>query len=516
MTRKKFLIFFFYLFGAPLFAKSPLIEISYKFDAEIQPMNSQSQFLFFDCTGDGRKELVIQTNRDFYIYRIDIKNKTLVFMKKISGIPPGTESGRCQYCLGALSPDHPRSIIVKSQTGVYYFPFNNEGLAEKPELISPITNRSDLPSVIDDFLKPARLIGAPFIQDVEGDGYDEIILGMGDEINILKICDKKPILSTPPQTKTPLFRKYKITNQTAGISYFETSLTSIIPSPKNNSFEILVLKNPKDAPCYEIFETLNPLGYAALPNQTLRFDKTLGKKLFDAAEQSRGDSANQTAHELLFRRLLDINGDGWFDLVTVTSNRNFLSPLTKADIYLSPAAADFYVCNPSSTVRMRDPLGLAAFVDFNNDGALDLFNLRMDYNPSSMDDVADYILGETVRYSANVYLFNKDKNIYPEQPDWALPLKMKFEVFYRSISPFDVLSDFNGDGLNDLLIWADNNEARVHLCGSKGFEKRPYFKIKGDDISLCLIDKINNGAEEDLVLFSLKQMRINLFILGEE
>nr|HQH12452.1 hypothetical protein [Candidatus Sumerlaeota bacterium] len=93
MTRKKFLIFFFYLFGAPLFAKSPLIEISYKFDAEIQPMNSQSQFLFFDCTGDGRKELVIQTNRDFYIYRIDIKNKTLVFMKKISGIPPGTESG---------------------------------------------------------------------------------------------------------------------------------------------------------------------------------------------------------------------------------------------------------------------------------------------------------------------------------------------------------------------------------------------------------------------------------------
>lgn len=517
MTHIKILIIVFHLLGASLLAKSPIIEISSRFDPKIQPMNSQSQFLFFDCTGDGQNELVIQTNRDFYIYRIDIQKKTLVFQKKTLGIPPGIESGICQYSLGWLSPDYPRSIIVKAQTGIYYFPFNDDGLLEKPKLIYQVKNNIEMYMKFDDYIKPARLNDNSFIQDIEGDGYDEIIMDEGDVIKILKIVDKQPILLTPPQTSTDFTPEFNITKENAYILGSKMKMLAIIPDRINKRSGILLDKTRSENPRYEFFQSINPLSYASTPTQILRLSAAVWDKFKNKNISARWDRTKQQTKESIYHRVMDINGDGWFDLVIVSSNLNFLSPLTKAEIYLSPPSVDASIANPSSTVRMRDHRGFVAFADFNSDGAIDLFNLRSDYNPSSVDDIAEVILGDTVCYSAGVYLFNKNKNAYPDKPDWTLPLKMKVEVFHRhSIAPYDVLSDFNGDGLVDLLIWTDKKEARVHLCGAKGFEKKSYFTIKGEDVSHCRIDRINNGAEDDLVLFSLKQMRINLFILGEK
>jgi len=87
-------------------------------------------------------------------------------------------------------------------------------------------------------------------------------------------------------------------------------------------------------------------------------------------------------------------------------------------------------------------------------------------------------------------------------------VKMKF---LKGI-PINVEGDFNGDGKKDLLI-VDEGTIRIFplINLDNGFQSKPEFNIKTQNINSYIFQDMNNNKKSDLIIFSGGEIKYILF-----
>ncbi|MBM3336038.1 VCBS repeat-containing protein, partial [Candidatus Sumerlaeota bacterium] len=165
---------------------------------------------------------------------------------------------------------------------------------------------------------------------------------------------------------------------------------------------------------------------------------------------------------------MDLNGDGFLDMLRVESNLDILNPRTAIEVFLSPPAAAHRFERPTAGYVTRDPIGIALVGDWNGDGLADLAFSQFDYSLSSADDLTSLLIGREITLTLR-FVFGRPTG-FPQKPDQDLRLAMIRNESFRPplFPPITMDGDFDGDGVSDLLVRSRPDRCDLYLARKAG------------------------------------------------
>ena len=472
-------------------ADSPPLTIQYNFQDKEIPLSSGSRLYLWNVAGDDTRELVIQNQRTFAVYRIDLENKTLIPLQQFTiPLKPG-DKGPYYYSFGSPDEQNRGSLLVLSPEGLDSFPQAREkpGFRESPE---KILERQCYPSPDkpDISLRPVR-----FSLDMDQDGYDELILPDARSFHVLKKTGNEFQDIPLPVDIGHLSTSFDVTDT---ISFHTSSHSNVIflRIGDNKTYSLLLIKDHpenREGRIFSLHHPRSPLSFSDTPDQEIILPGISQRNIF----------------------FMDLNKDGFMDILTKESNYNLLSPLTKVDVYLSPEKPKAVFQEPTQELRIGDPDGMIYFGDFSGDGLVDICAVQLAYKASSTEDFVEYFAGNHFRLILAFYLFHPTIDKYLSAPDFTLPLIMDFTTspYRRPLLSINTQADFNGDGRKDILAWVKPDLMEIYtMTSSDRIHTKPYAKLQVSEVTNYVIGQIDQGKADDVAIYSLKKRRVTLFI----
>jgi hypothetical protein len=194
----------------------------------------------------------------------------------------------------------------------------------------------------------------------------------------------------------------------------------------------------------------------------------------------------------------DINGDGLVDIVTKESVREGIMSRTNVLMvrygFLENDVIN-YKKEPDGKATF-DGEGMIKFKDVDGDGLKDYYTLSVEMGIGTMMSVMSGAIDMDLRF----YKLGENGK-YIKKPAYENEVEMPIGSSSNGETLTDV-SDFNGDGINDLILKTDDDEFTIY-SGSKG--KRLFGKRGADyDISLPIsvrteVKDFNNDGKADIL-----------------
>jgi hypothetical protein len=223
-----------------------------------------------------------------------------------------------------------------------------------------------------------------------------------------------------------------------------------------------------------------------------------------------------------YDRRVDINGDGTKDrFLEENSVDDPLNILTRARVFLAdkggepPPEPTQVIVDQNTLIHTVLPLH-----DFDKDGALDFAMFKTNISATDIANWFRLNMGK-IDGDLNFYLFDRAKNRYPRRPAFVKAIRMRFKVdlmeammgkvwenYLGTMMRFE--GDYNGDGLLDLLVREETN--RIALYFNTGdrrtlYPDEPSINLEGvpsfDGLGLS---DLNGDGADDLILYKNNQV----------
>lgn len=496
MSIRFFFIFLtFLLFPKESFSRDPYIKIIQRFKENDPILSSAMKIFIQDVTGDSTREIIIQNNYKFAVYQVDIEKESLIPSQRFTLSPIELGKGPHYFCFGCLESDTKDSLLIMTPLSLFRKDLSVkwEDLPTSPEKIM------EYDSLYPPDNQATRISFVDFAIDVEGDGYKELILPKKDGFSLLKKYGEE-IREIP----TPRVLERRLTHfnaDTSHVNYWNridqqldlivsgyANLKSLIYYPKN--------RGEKGKDVIHIYRPRTPLSFENEPDQEIIIEK---EPLFK----------NKSFH-----LISDFNKDGFMDVIIVESNFDMFSPLTILKFYKASPRKTSILERPEQQIRLRDSNGIFYFDDFSGDGFIDFCLLQFDYNASSTNDVVEFFVNNYTRLRLNFHYYNTKLAGYSSIPKVTFPIRIKRSVYpYRKTrKSISLEGDFNGDGLKDIMALVRPDHGEIYIQHPKGIVKKPYATFKAYNALLFYINDLDGGGKDDLVLISLKDKILSLYI----
>ena len=192
--------------------------------------------------------------------------------------------------------------------------------------------------------------------------------------------------------------------------------------------------------------------------------------------------------------MVDINNDGWMDIYVCCSN-NVDSPELRSNLFfINQGDMTFKEMGKAMNVADTSFSTHAAFLDYDNDGDLDLYVLN---HPIDFNDRRKINNHEKIELGTNKsdHLYKNNGNM--TFTDVSLEAGINNHGFGLSVNT----CDFNNDGFND-IVTGNIEEQNVIYFGDKLFSFKKYFvfdESKSSTFSLSVND-FNQDGMTDIVV----------------
>lgn len=236
--------------------------------------------------------------------------------------------------------------------------------------------------------------------------------------------------------------------------------------------------------CYQKEDNLlahlqTPEGGFAHTAQTISLNADIvSEKTLDAKKREKEGKTKLKYAK--FVELTDINNDNITDLVTKRTQREGIFKnegqleirygKMKKSLLSFTKQPNTSIPYDGQLMAFGKTLNNYQFLDLNADGYKDIFFPRKDFG---FGDIISGLISRSTDVDIEFFLMNKTQQ-FNEEPAQEKEVELAFDLDSESASiPLFSLNDFNGDGLNDLLIQTDEKRTRLYLGNIKGpFSKR--------------------------------------------
>ena len=221
--------------------------------------------------------------------------------------------------------------------------------------------------------------------------------------------------------------------------------------------------------------------YAAYPTKSIACYLSLGDGSFSDTPSTTIDGLDDNDENEQFY-VIDMNGDGWADLVTSCKHELFHGDNScwnhlKTTVYLSNGDGTFGDGN--AYVHEYEGTGKLGFIDHNRDGHLDIVH-------------EDRIL------------YSDTEGGFTDPESFIMPINSFYSPAY--------FADVNGDGFTDIIqfgstLWSEGEFITFLSNGHGGFEEKgssSFLDMGVDDFSQISFVDINSDSRADLLVISYK------------
>ncbi len=466
-------------------------------------LGNRQDTLVFDLNGDGQLD-ILNTSIDYshsppvrWLLVHYAKNGRFEKTPNVMIVLP--EKASC-LLFGNFDPNGGVEICYITSDGIYYYPFENNTISEKPKKL--IHTRT--------FFEGGTTTSIPlwfYPVDLDGNNLDDIILPIPDGYKIYL------------QTATGVFgRTFKLEAEIKDARRRETKKEEFVFKDRT---ELSFFSHMKTMPRPEVFD-MNGDGKKDIvvlhkDKVTTFFQDDKGNFVRDnprhipILKQER----SQDVFELPDAFFKDVNNDKKPDLVII-KNRYPLGPLgsieTQIFIHYGDGKGDFTGAKSLNIRGTSLPGYSPQFTDLNNDGYLDIFSSRVDVD--IFKKVIEQFIMRDIAINFDVYQFIplKGEHEFVETKEVYLNLGEFLKNPLRSLSLVIVSPDLTKDGRPDLVV-ADPKGDNLKIFRGKekfgsdgrseiGFEKDPEIEIKLDRHPRWLsFQDVNNDGLNDIILY---------------
>jgi hypothetical protein len=488
-----FLSFFFLLKQS--FSRDPYIKIIQRFEENDPILSSAMKVFLQDVTDDSTREIIVQNNYKFAVFQVDIKGETLIPGQRFTLSPIELGKGPYYFCFGCLEPDTKDALFIMTPEALFRKDpgVQGEDLPTTPEKIMEYNRRYPQ----DD--QATQISHVQFAVDIEGDGYNELILPEENGFSLHKKYGNEireiPIPQGEIHRRTQFnadisYVNYRcmINQQMDLISFGDGKAKSLVYYPKD--------PGDKEKSVIHIYRPHTPLSFSKEPDQEIIIEKEPILRIES------------------FSLISDFDKDGFMDVIFGESNYDMFSPLTILKFYKAFPQKTSILERPDQQIRLRDSNGIFFFDDFSGDGFTDFCLLQFDYNASSTDDVVEFFVNNYTRYRLNFHYYDPEISGYSSISKVSLPIRIKRSVYpyMRARRSISLDGDFNGDGLKDIMAIVSPDRGEIYIQNPGGIDKKPYATFDAYNALFFYIDDIDRGGRDDLVLISLKNKILSLYL----
>lgn len=343
-----------------------------------------------------------------------------------------------------------------------------------------------------------------FIQDLNNDGYDDVIIADFNKTHILIGQEQGDFVS---QT-LPIKPEVRVLS--SGASYTQTKL--YFSDVNFDDKKDILLVGDGEMIIYPQY------GSSLFLSKAIRItinDAISGTDWWNKRDES-GEQLDQS--DLEYRKLeelRDINADGIVDMVVrYTKASGVLDRVNDYEIFLGQKSAAqkgkntlSYAKEADSVIHAEGTLTGLEFVDIDSDDKLEVLLAGFDIGLSQ-------IIGALVTggIDQDVYVFKmSEQDKFHEKPAIKKGVELTFSLSSgQSGSAVVKLADLNGDGLKELVLSDDDDELKIYL-GKKSTNsskrKRSFYKrsISYDtqlprDGNLVMVEDLNGDGKDDLLM----------------
>ena len=465
---------------APLQPGGPRIEAH--FDA----------MLAADMNNDGRKELIIPgSDGRLRLLRLSdrLRRLELATWALVNTRVEGDLVRTNIYLTTAhLDPGGTESLLVALPRGI--FEVRVEGDPPEPRFYTVF----DRTFIGDSRRDRARIERLDFAADLDGDGRSELWIPEQEGMAFWRRNEKDGTwqeVGLPPASPR--------VSQTAGAVPIDTSSVQpdlyslrfrhrldypdfhLFDLDRDKRVEILLLSDDHQSGppvrIAEVYEMGNPLQYTTAPVQIRRAPIGQGNQTF-----------------------LDLNGDGFLDMLEVSSNVDMVKPRTVILVYISPPVREYQFSRHTYRYTAPDPIGMVLHGEWNGDDLADLAYTQFEYTFGSTNDLVEMLLGREVGVTLRF--------VYGEDGKYGRPVQdLRFDIRnrsfnYRYFPPFSMEGDFDGDKRSDLLIRPRPERIQLHLSDGRGGQLNPREAVSIDvaETAYCFIEDLDGDGRSDLIV----------------
>ncbi len=341
-----------------------------------------------------------------------------------------------------------------------------------------------------------------FIQDLNDDAFDDVIIA---DFNKIHILIGQGMLSFSRQT-LPIKPEVRVFAD--GATYTESKLyfSDVTFDDKTD----ILLVGDGEMVIYSQYDNSQFMSKATL--LTIN-DAISGTDWWDKRDES-GEPLDQSNLEYRkLEELRDVNADGIADMVVrYTKASGVLDRVNDYEIFLGKANQGklSYAQEAHSVIHAEGTLTGLEFVDIDSDEKLEVLLAGFDIGLSQ-------IIGALVSgaIDQDVYVFKmNEQDKFSDKPTIKKDVELTFSLTSgQSGSAVVKLADLNGDGLKELVLSDDDDELNIYLGkkalaskksakNNKSFNKRSirYSTQLPKDGNLVMVDDLNGDGKDDLLM----------------
>lgn len=238
-----------------------------------------------------------------------------------------------------------------------------------------------------------------------------------------------------------------------------------------------------------------------------RLDLEADPMRFDFQPPQLFDPQKPEDPSLKLIRAEDLNGDKQMDLV-FSKTRQGNSVLDARTLILvhygKQSAGKLSYTKQADQVFVGEGFALPLILDLNGDGLLDLVSVNVE---AGFWNFVRGLISRTIVGEAGFYPMGKDGR-YPKRPSALRSYQVNFSLGRRTHQPIFAFGDLNGDGWPDLLLSRAKNKLGVHWGQQNEFwSKKPNETLKIDlptRRNHIWVEDVNHDRRDDLVLIYLR------------
>ena len=457
-----------------------------------------------DLTGDGRKEIILpgSDGRLRVLRIVGPQNRpTLTTWATVDTRVEGDQlAGACYLTAAPLEKGAPASLVLALPRGI--FNVRIEGNPPRPQWI-PFCDRTFFDTG-QPGSPPRRL---DFLTDLDGDGTPEICM---PQIEGVELWRRKPDGSSWERIETPPMNARA--RQAVGALPVHSS--AVQPPLYSIAFN--------STTAYPSFNLMDLNGDGRLEMVVFARDTTTSPPRLRADCHALRDSTHFSTSPMQTRvvqaergsqAFLDLNGDGFLDLLRADSNLDFVNPRTTVEVFISPPDREYTFDKATMRYTTHDPVGMVLYGDWNRDGAADLAYSQFEYTFGSTDDLVNLILGREV--SVTLRFVHGSRTGFAAKADAEIRLQIRNRCFNPQLfPPLSLEGDFNGDGAADLLVRSRPDRYDLYLAreGGRQFSTRAAetFSIAAD--GQCRLDDLDGDGCTDVLLFDSEKPALSVLL----
>ncbi len=466
----------------------------------------------YDLDGDGLNDaLAVYQRRVMVFFQTDDGKFPSAPDIEIGGEQPIPDK-YAAVAIGKVSLEQGRQLLLIGSTGVDYISFS----ALKTGDIGPVEPRNLIADDLTISTKP-ELTYLNCAVDMDGDGSPELVLPENETLAVYTSFDGAPYTRTSEISlpmKTMQSTSLDSEPLLLGSAFFSQpgmgGNVSLLPEEglwHSVRYATTRFCEPLLVTDYNVDRRMDLLGDGLLKLQNDEGEFTtrqsqVYQKIVSAIVPHESRNILVPAPNLA-----DFNNDDIWDTYSVEVSAAKLSPRTDISVFLGNDSRSF-PSEPTQVLRTRDfaysdaiPIG-----DVNGDGFHDIALFHLDFQPSSMQSQLKAYLRNGLEGDLRFYLWDKEKNAYPDSPSFKHPVTVSYEIygarqFFRQ--QVTINQDLTGDSFPDLLLKTGGMEFSVfeNLKG-KGFSRSPVAVVSTSPThfsSLQTVD-LNQDGRGDVII----------------